>query len=620
VSCWGLGESGQLGNGATQSSARPVPVSGLSDARAIASGAAHTCALRASGEVVCWGSDSSRQLGRGDAGGRSETPVTVQGIAGATAIDAGGSHSCAVVGGGVRCWGSNGYGQLGDGREEGNSGVPVEVPGLTDVSALALGLHRSCAIASSGQVQCWGYNNYTAQLLGVGVSDVRNVVRPAPVTGLGDAAALSIGDNHACAVRRGGQLSCWGNGLRMGDGQTTAAHEPRVIANAIELMTAEASVPATFAPTAGVEVAVRPHVASGSHHVCGVLADGRVRCFGPNVDGQLGIGSTEAVPASNERTVPGLTDVTQVAAYGSRTCARRANGRVACWGTLGTFDATSLPIAIDGVEDAAEVAVGGDMTCARHATGAVSCWGQNNAGQLGNGTRNASTTPVPVSELTDATALALGSSTACAIRASGAVSCWGSGSYGQLGNGATDSSTTPVAVTGLAGATAIAAGGSFFCAAHRQGRVSCWGSNRKGQIGDGRSGDEGNATAPVEVAGLRDVVSVGAGLDTVCALRRNGTGVCWGASSFGQTGHGEAVDIVPRPQAVMATDPTVQTFAPPVQVVGGWNYMCALHRDGHVSCAGSTPLGGSGGFFGLANVRSANPVPAPDLVFPATEG
>ena len=83
-------------------------VSGLSDATALAAGAAHVCALRSNGQIACWGSDASGQLGDGSSATPSPTPVAVSGISTAIAIASGNSTTCAVLSGGsVQCWGDN---------------------------------------------------------------------------------------------------------------------------------------------------------------------------------------------------------------------------------------------------------------------------------------------------------------------------------------------------------------------------------------------------------------------------------------------------------------------------------------------------------------------------------
>src|SRR6185369_16808419 len=70
VKCWGLGGAGQLGNPSAFGPApsivlEPVTVTGLDDAVGLSAGSFHTCALRANGQVVCWGEGRDGQLGNG---------------------------------------------------------------------------------------------------------------------------------------------------------------------------------------------------------------------------------------------------------------------------------------------------------------------------------------------------------------------------------------------------------------------------------------------------------------------------------------------------------------------------------------------------------------------------
>ena len=72
------------------------------------------CAL-ADLTLRCWGENGSHQLG-GSNGTYAATPVSVTGVTAATAVAAGGSHTCARLDtGAIWCWGSNESGQLGHG-------------------------------------------------------------------------------------------------------------------------------------------------------------------------------------------------------------------------------------------------------------------------------------------------------------------------------------------------------------------------------------------------------------------------------------------------------------------------------------------------------------------------
>ena len=142
VSCWGSNQRSELGTsediGGIYSSvdhfAVPVKIEGITDATAVSAGNNHACVLHETGEVSCWGSNGLGELGADlIANDQSATPQKVDGITDAKSISAGGSHTCVIrESGEVTCWGWNEQGQLGDGQiyDNTNSFTPVRVFGL----------------------------------------------------------------------------------------------------------------------------------------------------------------------------------------------------------------------------------------------------------------------------------------------------------------------------------------------------------------------------------------------------------------------------------------------------------------------------------------------------------
>ena len=77
-----MGELGTGGHIADDQTATPQKVEGITDATAVSAGFVHTCALRESGEITCWGWDDQGQLGDGKAfdNTNSYAPVKVFGL------------------------------------------------------------------------------------------------------------------------------------------------------------------------------------------------------------------------------------------------------------------------------------------------------------------------------------------------------------------------------------------------------------------------------------------------------------------------------------------------------------------------------------------------------------
>ncbi|MEZ5140682.1 MAG: hypothetical protein R2711_18480 [Acidimicrobiales bacterium] len=224
VKCWGLGSSGQLGNGSTTNSPTPVAVTGLSTGVVdVAVSSDASCALTSGGAVRCWGRNDSGQLGNGTTT-RSSTPVDVTGLgSGVASISMGSLHACAATtAGAVRCWGYNAFGQLGNDSTT-RSTTPVAVSGLSSgATAVAAGAYHSCALVASGGVTCWGRNN--AGQLGDATTTTSKV--PIAVAGLSSPIALTSGSSHTCALLASGGIRCWGidSSGQLGDGRAFGRH------------------------------------------------------------------------------------------------------------------------------------------------------------------------------------------------------------------------------------------------------------------------------------------------------------------------------------------------------------------------------------------------------------
>jgi alpha-tubulin suppressor-like RCC1 family protein len=204
VVCWGLGVFGPAGGDGREirgASSRPVAITRLDDVTSVSVGDDSACALRAAGDVRCWGGNNQGQLGDGtleDSG----VPVRVKGIAHATQITVGGDFACALQGGRELCWGGGYDGNLGDGNNR-NSSRPVLVQGLRGVTQIS----GTCALRAGVGVACWGNNSGGLTTSHRG----ENAYSPVKINGLDDAVALSSGGIHACAVIGSGSMVCWGD-------------------------------------------------------------------------------------------------------------------------------------------------------------------------------------------------------------------------------------------------------------------------------------------------------------------------------------------------------------------------------------------------------------------------
>jgi len=189
VKCWGRSDLGNLGIGTTATMGDQAgEMAALSSinlgtgrtATSISGSNVHTCALLDNASVKCWGHGLNGRLGQGNTsnlgGGANEMGDNLPSIdlgtgRTATAIAAGGAHSCAILdNGSVKCWGRNIFGQLGLdytpdnlGHQPGEMGDNLSSINLgtgRTATAIAAGSYHSCAILDNASVKCWGKNGY----------------------------------------------------------------------------------------------------------------------------------------------------------------------------------------------------------------------------------------------------------------------------------------------------------------------------------------------------------------------------------------------------------------------------------------------------------------------------
>ena len=397
---------------------------------------------------------------------------------------------------------------------------------------MATGLLVSC---SSGVSEGGGNNIAQANLVQTGV--------------LGQ---ISSGVAHTCVLTSRSEVACWGKGEngRLGNG------DPSSVDREYAVMVVEG-----VGNTAPLKDIVQ--ISSGKSHTCALNYEGKVVCWGEGTSGRLGNGDSSgvdreypvAVVETAGSTTP-LEDIVQISAGGGHTCALTSGGRVLCWGEGtsgelgdGSFLSKSAPIEVISTEGSAEpltnivqISAGDTHTCALTSRGSVVCWGNGANAQLGNDDPLKENKNYPVSVVAEDGAngflqnidqIDSGRNHSCAVTTLGRIVCWGEGANGQLGNDNIVADSTPVTVVSSGGETTpledvvqVSSGDFHTCARTSGESVLCWGKGSDGQLGNDDSADKDHPVAVVEEDGsvepLSAIVQISSGGDYACALSSGG--------------------------------------------------------------------------------------------------
>ena len=343
-------------------------------------------------------------------------------------------------------------GKRGRGRGRGPGGAPA--------GALAAG---ALAAALVGGGAGW-------DAVPMGVSRVVYQGRSSPDAPPGESWPSARGEGAgltACALGPGGALKCWGSNINgalgYGDDMDRGWREDTMHGNLPDV------------DLGGGRTARDVSAAHGGSHVCALLDNGEVKCWGIGQSGELGCGDAyhRSAPPASVDLGTGRT-ARAVAAGANHTCAILDNGRVKCWGSrklgvLGSGSSVSLSCGHDkddmgdnlpytnlGAGRTAKSIVAGEThTCAILDNDRVKCWGKYAA--TGHGdlkTRGEVSSQMgdslPYVDLgnqgdTVVQLSAEGAFHVCAILANGwreghvrrNVKCWGRNAHGQLGYGDT---------------------------------------------------------------------------------------------------------------------------------------------------------------------------------------
>jgi alpha-tubulin suppressor-like RCC1 family protein len=318
-------------------------------------------------------------------------------------------------------------------------------------------------------------------------------------------------------------------------------------------------------------------------------------CWGRNFQGQLGIGSF----ASPRLTPTAVQNNTGSALWyttggSDHHCALSSVGRRAyCWGWNlqgqlgdGTTTNRNVPTLVQGGHQWTQITTGRTHTCAVNDIGVAYCWGDGANGRLGHGGTANKPIPTPVSTAVTFSELEAGENFTCGRTKSypSSIFCWGANNYGQLGNGTFTQLLKPgVGVYGGPKWHDLTLGNLFACATADGGVGGapnwCWGYNYRGQLGNGQTTSWYNTPQAVSTpAGVR-LHPISAGMEFACGRRVDTSQMyCWGKGDQGELGNGFFVDRrIPYPvYGGLTVSPQ------PFNMLTGWHHVVVVRSDNTV--------------------------------------
>ena len=291
---WGANNYGQLGNGTTYTSLRPIKV--MNNVKFVSLGCNHSAAVTTDGSLYVWGANNRGQLGNGNT---SDSRIPVKIMDNVKSVNLGETHSSAITNdNSLYTWGDSFKYQLGVG-DGGPYHTPVKYPLkiMENIAFADYGLGKSvtwkinnstwtgiaahsAAIDTDGALYTWG-NNTNGELGDGSLSD-----RSVPVKVATNIRQVSLGVSHTVAVSKDNALYMWGLNDH-GELATT--------------VWSTSSYNRYITPVWKMDNVAQ--AAAGGAFTVVLTTDGRVLTCGANGSGQLGNGSTSDSSSFNEIAV-----------------------------------------------------------------------------------------------------------------------------------------------------------------------------------------------------------------------------------------------------------------------------------------------------------------------------
>ncbi len=351
-----------------------------------------------------------------------------------------------------------------------------ETPTKHRYVAVSAGWDFTCAVRDDHSLWCWG------QL--TGPLNATGFVVPQQITTETDWTGVWSGFIRMCASKSDGSIWCW------------SWDEERL--EGVNYTTIMKQTPQEV-PASGEMPAFGAFVPGAALQSCLADTDGGLWCWGPNVFGEVGNGTTS--PVASPTSVPGgpwrSTSVggDDVCWAGAHTCAINGARSLFCWGSdvldqLGVVSSSSFttPASV-GTAEWNEVGTGTSFTCGIRADGTIWCWGHS----FDPNSSDMTTQPWQVSAETDWHGLSAGASMACALRGDASAWCWGNGFLGSAG--APSISNSPLKVGGVDSWSSLSVGLNQACGLDHDSFLWCWGANTLGQVGNGSSATDPEPTS-----------------------------------------------------------------------------------------------------------------------------